>query len=66
MAPMIVSDVGRTMRGSSSGSVGVSLPSVLVWRRVWVTTAHSLAKPSMCSASFSIKLLGMKRGKYAF
>ena len=30
-----------------------------------VTTAHSLAKPSTCLASFSKKLLGMNSGKYA-
>ena len=28
-----------------------------------VTTAHSLAKPSTCSASLARKLLGMKSGK---
>ena len=31
-----------------------------------VTTAHSLANPSTCSASFSKKDLGINNGKYAF
>jgi hypothetical protein len=30
-----------------------------------VTTAHSSAKPSTCSASFAKKLSGMSSGKYA-
>ncbi len=40
ISPMIVSDVGRTISGSSS-----SLPPA------WVTTASSGEKPSTCSAS---------------
>ena len=40
ISPMIVSEVGRTISGSSS-----SLPPA------WVTTASSGAKPSTCSAS---------------
>ena len=39
-SPMTVSEVGRTMSGSSSG-----LPPA------WVTTASSGANPSTCSAS---------------
>ncbi len=40
ISPMIVSEVGRTISGSSS-----SLPPA------WVTTANSGANPSTCSAS---------------
>jgi hypothetical protein len=63
---MIVSDVGRTTSGSSSwlAGSGTSLPS-LATSRWWVTTAHSLAKPSTCSASFSRNDSGMNSGKYA-
>ena len=52
---MIVSDVGRMTSGSSS-----SLPPA------WVTTASSGAKPSTCSFSRSMKLIGISSGKYAF
>ncbi len=61
---MMVSDVGRTTSGSSSSPVGTSLPS-LASSRWWVTTAHSLAKPSTCAASFSRNDSGMNSGKYA-
>ena len=53
--PMIVSEVGRMTYDSSS-----SLPPA------WVTTASSGANPSTCSASFSMKLIGMSSGKQAF
>ena len=33
---------------------------------VWVTIAHSFAKPSTCSASFARKDFGINNGKYAF
>ena len=61
---MMVSEVGRTISGSSSLAVGStsSLPST-VRRRWWVTTAISLAKPSTWSASLARKLIGMNRGK---
>ncbi len=49
--PMIVSDVGRTTRGSDSSAAGIRLPSASFSSRWWVTTAISLAKPSTCSAS---------------
>ena len=60
------SEVGRMTRGSSSSDLGSGTsprPSELAMRRECVTTAHSLAKPSTCSASFSRKRLGMNRGK---
>jgi hypothetical protein len=65
---MIVSDVGRTTSGSSSSpGSGMSTRAVRPAMRRWcVTTAHSFAKPSTCSASFSRKLFGMNNGKYAF
>ena len=63
VAPMIVSLVGRTTSGSSSSPAGISLPPGPASRRWCVTTAHSLAKPSTCSASFSRKESGMKSGK---
>ena len=72
MCQIIVSDVGRTISGSSSSAPGSGstplLPSAsVVERSRWcVTTAHSLAKPSTCSASFERKETGMKGGKYAF
>ena len=48
---IMVSEVGRTISGSSSGLAGTSLPSSIL-RRECVTIAISLAKPSTCSASF--------------
>mmetsp|Transcript_13168 Transcript_13168/g.39337 ORF Transcript_13168/g.39337 Transcript_13168/m.39337 type:complete len:215 (+) Transcript_13168:1131-1775(+) len=68
MCQIIVSDVGRMIKGSSSsaGGAGRSPPSPSLARRWCVTTAHSLAKPSTCSASFDKKLRGMRSGKYAF
>mmetsp|Transcript_25646 Transcript_25646/g.61787 ORF Transcript_25646/g.61787 Transcript_25646/m.61787 type:complete len:331 (+) Transcript_25646:617-1609(+) len=69
MYQIIVSLVGRTMRGSSSllsGSGSSPLPSGST-RSLWcVTTAHSLANPSTCSASLERKDWGMNSGKYAF
>ena len=50
---MIVSEVGRTIRGSGSSAAGWSEPSAPCSRRWWVTTAISLAKPSTCLASSS-------------
>jgi hypothetical protein len=64
---MTVSEVGRTISSSSRRDSGsgttpdASCPVAL--RRVCVTIAHSLAKPSTCSASFARKDLGMNRGK---
>ena len=69
MCQIIVSDVGRTISGSSSSAPGSGstplLPSAsVVERSRWcVTTAHSLAKPSTCSASLERKETGMKSGK---
>mmetsp|Transcript_6106 Transcript_6106/g.19152 ORF Transcript_6106/g.19152 Transcript_6106/m.19152 type:complete len:396 (+) Transcript_6106:168-1355(+) len=66
MCQMIVSDVGRTMSGSSSrasGSGSTPVPPGTARRRWCVTTAHSLAKPSTCSASFERKETGMRSGK---
>jgi len=63
---MIVSDVGRTISGSSSSPAGSSLPSLPGASRWWVTTAHSFANPSTCSASFWKYDSGMNSGKYAF
>ena len=66
MCQMTVSEVGRTMSGSSSsasGSGSTPLPSSRSFKRWCVTTAHSLAKPSTCSASFERKETGMRRGK---
>jgi hypothetical protein len=62
---MIVSDVGRTMSGSSSTASGsaMSAPPSPATSRWCVTTAHSLAKPSTCAASFSRSDFGMKSGK---
>jgi hypothetical protein len=64
----MVSDVGRTTSGSSSFEAGstISSPSGPWIRRVWVTSAISLAKPSTCLASRAMKLSGMNSGKYAF
>ena len=61
---MMVSDVGRTISGSSSlaSGSGCSSPSI-IFSRWWVTTAISLAKPSTCSASLAMKLKGMNSGK---
>ncbi len=61
---MMVSEVGRTISGSSSSAVGsgCSLPSIS-FSRWWVTTAISLAKPSTCSASLAMKLSGTNSGK---
>src|SRR5947199_292409 len=39
--------------GSDSGLAGRLLPSAPISMRLCVTTAHSLAKPSTCSASFA-------------
>ena len=68
IAPMIVSLVGRTISGSSSCAEGAGRkpPFPSGSSRWCVTTAHSLANPSTCSASFSRKLSGMNSGKYAF
>ena len=63
---MIVSLVGRTMSGSSSSPAGTRPPPGFASSRWCVTTAHSFANPSTCSASFSKKESGMKSGKYAF
>jgi hypothetical protein len=62
---MIVSEVGRTTRGSSSfeAGSGSTPPPTAARRRWWVTTAHSLAKPSTCSASLERKLTGINKGK---
>jgi hypothetical protein len=54
ICPITVSEVGLTIRGSSSSSPPA-----------WVTTAHSGAKPSTCSASFSRNDFGIKSGKEA-
>ena len=60
----MVSDVGRTIISSSSLESGsTERPSFSAINFEWVTTAHSLAKPSTCFASFSKKLFGIKRGK---
>ena len=65
---MMVSDVGRTIISSSSFESGSTTTpfSESAFKRVWVTTAHSLANPSTCSASFAKKDLGINKGKYAF
>src|SRR6266571_5075290 len=55
--PMIVSEVGRTARGSSSSSMAPPAR---------VTHATSGAKPSMCSASFIRNSRGMSKGKAQF
>jgi hypothetical protein len=59
---MMVSLVGRMISGSSSGLSGTS-PFSPGTRREWVTTAHSIANPSTCSASLARKLTGMSSGK---
>ena len=59
---MIVSEVGRITYGSSSSSRTSSLPSTAL-RPEWVTTAHSMAKPSTCSASLARKDMGISSGK---
>ena len=63
-SPNSVSDVGRTISGSSSSAVGstTSLPSSAI-SRWWVTTAISLAKPSTCWASLAKKPSGISSGK---
>ena len=69
MYQIIVSEVGRTISGSSSsasGSASTPPPPSIERSRWCVTTAHSLAKPSTCSASLLRKDTGMKSGKYAF
>ena len=70
-APMIVSEVGRITYGSASSPAGIILVlpvtgSFTASRRWCVTTAHSVANPSACSASFSKYDSGMSSGKYAF
>ena len=62
-----VSDVGLTITSSSSLDSGsTTMPfSPSDFKRVCVTTAHSLAKPSIGSASFARKDFGIKSGKYA-
>ena len=49
---MIVSEVGLTTSGSVNGLAGTIFPSAFNLETVCVTTAHSLAKPSTCAASF--------------
>mmetsp|Transcript_45647 Transcript_45647/g.92134 ORF Transcript_45647/g.92134 Transcript_45647/m.92134 type:complete len:221 (-) Transcript_45647:515-1177(-) len=71
MCQMTVSEVGRTTRGSSSLAAGSAISPPLAESgslvSLWcVTTAHSFANPSTCSASFDKKLRGMNKGKYAF
>ena len=65
---MTVSDVGRTMISSSSFDSGSTTTpfSASDFNLVCVTTAHSFAKPSTCSASFARNDLGINKGKYAF
>mmetsp|Transcript_19826 Transcript_19826/g.67080 ORF Transcript_19826/g.67080 Transcript_19826/m.67080 type:complete len:389 (+) Transcript_19826:172-1338(+) len=65
MYQMIVSEVGRMISGSSSNAAGSgSTPPLPSARRRWcVTTAHSFAKPSTCSASLDKNDCGMSSGK---
>jgi len=51
ISPIIASDVGLITKGSSNGPAGTNLPSASASSRWWVTTAHSLAKPSTWLAS---------------
>ena len=62
---MMVSAVGRTISGSSSllAGSGISLPSSVALRRVWVTMAASLAKPSTCCRLALQKALGDEQRK---
>src|SRR6266550_3149004 len=57
IAPMMVSDVGRTASGSSSSSMRAP---------AFVTQATSGAKPSTCSASFIRNSRGISSGKAQF
>ena len=69
VSQMIVSLVGRTIKFSSnfeSGSGIKPAPSSEILSLEWVTTAHSFANPSTCSASFDRNDSGIKSGKYAF
>src|SRR3989442_1721789 len=68
---MIVSDVGRTMSGSSSAELGSGSPPPappfpLARRRVCVTIATSFANPPTCSASRARKLCGGNSGEEGF
>ena len=66
---IMVSDVGRMISSSSSfasGSTMTPLPAGSFFNLWWVTTAHSLAKPSTCSASRLKNDFGINSGKYAF
>ena len=70
MSQMTVSLVGRmtyssSSRLSGSGTTFTLPPDSTCLRRWCVTIAHSLAKPSTCSASRARKLLGISSGKYA-
>ena len=64
MCQIIVSEVGRTISGSSSFALASgSTPPSTDLSRWCVTTAHSFANPSTCSASLERKETGMSSGK---